>query len=190
MKILVTGGTGTVGSKVIDELLHRGVKVRALIRKQSAAKLPVSVETLVGDLLGPVSIEKALQGVDKLYLLVAVVLDELTQGLIAADLAKRLKLQQIVYHSVFKADIFKDVPHFASKLAIENALREFDLPFTIVRPNYFYQNDRSDAFPIALTAAASARRVTFYPRLTCHRSEDPAHSGITSARTGCRSTRA
>jgi uncharacterized protein YbjT (DUF2867 family) len=58
MKILVTGGTGTVGSKVIDELLHRGVKVRALIRKQSAAKLPVGVETLVGDLLDPVSIEE------------------------------------------------------------------------------------------------------------------------------------
>jgi uncharacterized protein YbjT (DUF2867 family) len=78
MKVLVTGGTGTVGSKVIDELLHRGVKVRALIRKQSAAKLPVGVETLVGDLLDPISVEKALQGVDKLYLLVAVVPDELT----------------------------------------------------------------------------------------------------------------
>jgi uncharacterized protein YbjT (DUF2867 family) len=41
------------------------------------------------------------------------------------------------YHSVFKAEQFKDVPHFASKLAIESALREFDLPFTIIRPNYF-----------------------------------------------------
>jgi uncharacterized protein YbjT (DUF2867 family) len=38
-------------------------------------------------------------------------------------------------------DHFKDVPHFASKLAIENALREFDVPFTIIRPNYFIQND-------------------------------------------------
>jgi uncharacterized protein YbjT (DUF2867 family) len=130
-----------VGSKVIDELLHRGIEVRALIRKQSAGKLPVGVETLVGDLLDPVSVEKALLGVDKLYLLVAVVPDELTQALIAVDLAKRLKLQKIVYHSVFKAEAFKDVPHFASKVAVENALHEFDLPFTIIRPNYFYQND-------------------------------------------------
>jgi uncharacterized protein YbjT (DUF2867 family) len=38
-------------------------------------------------------------------------------------------------------DRFKDVPHFASKLAIENAMREFDIPFTIIRPNYFSQND-------------------------------------------------
>ena len=141
MKILVTGGTGTVGSKVIDQLLQRGVSIRALIRKQDGTKLPTEVETSVGDLLDPVSVQRALQGVDKLYLLNAVVPDELTQGLIAFDLAKRAKLKQIVYHSVFKAQAFKDVPHFASKLAIENALHEFDLPFTIIRPNYFYQND-------------------------------------------------
>jgi uncharacterized protein YbjT (DUF2867 family) len=52
-----------------------------------------------------------------------------------------LKLKHIVYHSVFRVDHFKDVPHFASKLAVENALREFDVPFTIIRPNYFSQND-------------------------------------------------
>ena len=51
------------------------------------------------------------------------------------------QLKQIVYHSVFKAESFRDVPHFASKLAIESALREFDVPFTIIRPNYFFQND-------------------------------------------------
>lgn len=141
MKILITGGTGTVGSKVIDELHKRGATVRALIRKQGAAKLPDGVEPFVGDLLDPLSVQKALQGVDKLYLLNAVVPDELTQGLIAFDLAKRLKLQQIVYHSVFKVQDFKDVPHFASKLAIENALHEFNVPFTIIRPNYFFQND-------------------------------------------------
>ncbi|MGH9688945.1 MAG: SDR family oxidoreductase [Candidatus Acidiferrales bacterium] len=141
MKILVTGGTGAVGSKVIEELLRRGANVRSLIRKQGAATLPDGVETFVGDLLDPISVHKALQGVDKLYLLNAVVPDELTQGLIAFDLAKRLKIHQIVYHSVFKVQTFKDVPHFASKLAIETALHEFDLPFTIIRPSYFFQND-------------------------------------------------
>jgi uncharacterized protein YbjT (DUF2867 family) len=141
MKILVICGTGNVGSKVISELLRRGASVRALVRKQQAAKVANGVERFLGDLLDPVSVNKALQGVDKLYLLNAVVPNALTQGLIAFDLAKRLNLQQIVYHSVFKVEDFKDVPHFASKLAIENALHEFDLPFTITRPNYFYQND-------------------------------------------------
>ena len=85
---------------------------------------------------------------DKLYLLNAVTPDELTQGLIAYDLAKRLKLKHIVYHSVFRVEHFKDVPHFASKLAIESAMREFDVPFTIIRPNYFIQNDASLKDPL------------------------------------------
>jgi uncharacterized protein YbjT (DUF2867 family) len=112
-----------------------------LVRKNDGA--PPGVETAIGDLIDPVSVAKALEGVDKLYLLNAVLPDELTQGLIAYDLAKKLKLRHVVYHSVFRVEHFKDVPHFASKLAIESALREFDVPFTIIRPNYFMQNDAS-----------------------------------------------
>src|ERR1700693_5967303 len=142
MTILVTGSTGKVGSEVLQELDKRGATIRALVRKPDA-KLPKRVEAIVGDLLDPVSVEKALDGADKLYLLNAVTPDELTQGLIAYGLAKKLKLKHVVHHSVFRAERFKDVPHFASKLAIESALREFDIPFTIIRPNYFFQNDTS-----------------------------------------------
>jgi uncharacterized protein YbjT (DUF2867 family) len=141
MKVLVTGGTGTIGSKVISELLKRNVAVRALVRKPDIDKIPAVVEKVAGDLLDPVSVEKALESVDKVYLLNAVVPDELTQGLIVFDLAKRHRLGHLVYHSVFKVDQFKDVPHFASKLAIESAMREFNLPYTVIRPNYFYEND-------------------------------------------------
>lgn len=116
--------------------------MRVLVRKADEKSLP-GVEMVVGDLLDPVSIEKAMKGVDKMYLLNAVTPDELTQGLIAYDLAKKLKLSHVVYHSVFRLEHFKDVPHFASKLAIESAIREFDVPFTIIRPNYFFQNDAS-----------------------------------------------
>jgi uncharacterized protein YbjT (DUF2867 family) len=149
MKILVTGGTGNVGAAVVKELLKRGAKVRVLARKQpEEGKLPAGVEVAIGDLLDPVSVQKALDGADKLYLVNAVVPDELTQGLIAYGLAKRLKLKHIVYHSVFRVEHFKDVPHFASKLAIENALREFDVPFTVIRPNYFFQNDATLRDPL------------------------------------------
>jgi uncharacterized protein YbjT (DUF2867 family) len=142
MKILVIGGTGHVGSEVVKELKKRNADVRVLVRKADEKTLP-GVEMAVGDLLDPVSIEKALKGVDKLYLLNAVTPDELTQGLIAYDLAKKCKLSHVVYHSVFRVEHFKDVPHFASKFAIESAIREFDVPFTIIRPNYFFQNDAS-----------------------------------------------
>ena len=147
MKILAIGGTGNVGSEVVKELKKRNADVRILVRKKDTAS-PEGVEVAVGDLLDPVSVQQALHGVDKLYLLNAVTPDELTQGLIAYDLAKRLKLKHIVYHSVFRVEHFKDVPHFASKLAIESAIREFDVPFTIIRPNYFMQNDASLKEPL------------------------------------------
>jgi uncharacterized protein YbjT (DUF2867 family) len=157
MKVLVTGGRGLVGSELVKELRKRQVDVRILARDLDKPA-PEGVEVVKGDLLDPVSVEKALDGVNKLFLLNAVVPDELTQALITYDLAKRMKLEQVVYLSVFKVDRFKDVPHFAAKLAIENALREFDLPFTIIRPNYFFQNDaalkepltKADIYPMPL----------------------------------------
>src|SRR6202041_2795766 len=140
MKILVIGGTGKVGAEVVKELQKRKADIRLFVRKDGTPT-PQGVEVAIGDLLDPVSVEKAMQGADKLYLLNAVSPDELTQGLIVYNLAKKLKLKHIVYHSVFRVEHFKDVPPFASKLAIESALREFEVPFTIIRPNYFIQND-------------------------------------------------
>ena len=147
MKILVAGGTGHVGAAVVQELRKRKADIRLLVRKEGTPT-PAGVEVAIGDLLDPVSVQKAMEGVDKLYLLNAVLPDELTQGLIAYDLAKKLKLSHVVYHSVFRVEHFKDVPHFASKLAIESALREFEVPFTILRPNYFNQNDASLKDPL------------------------------------------
>jgi uncharacterized protein YbjT (DUF2867 family) len=131
MKVLAIGGAGHVGSEVVKELIKRNAEVDVLVRKEGT-KVSEGANAVVGDLLDPVFLEKALDGIDKLYLLNAVTPDELTQALIAYD---------IVYHSVFRVDHFKDVPHFASKFALESALHAFDLPFTIIRPNYFNQND-------------------------------------------------
>jgi uncharacterized protein YbjT (DUF2867 family) len=139
---VVIGGTGNVGGAVVKELVRRGANVRVLARKQpEQGKLPAGVEVAVGDLLNPDSVEQAMQGVDKLFLLNAVVADELTQALIAYGIARRAGLKHVTYLSVFKVEQFRDVPHFASKLAVENALREFGVPYTILRPGYYIQND-------------------------------------------------
>jgi uncharacterized protein YbjT (DUF2867 family) len=69
-------------------------------------KLPASVEVAIGDLLDPVSIEEAMNGVDKLFLINAVVADELTQALIAYGIAKRIggcDGQQVSSHRVGRA---------------------------------------------------------------------------------------
>lgn len=142
MKVLVTGATGQVGHRVVEELVKRGADVRTYSRKAPAAgRFPAGVEVAVGDLLDPVALTAAMEGVDKLFLLNSVASDELTQGLIAYGVARRKRLRQVVYLSVFRVPEFHDVPHFASKTAIETALREFGLPFTILRPGYFFQND-------------------------------------------------
>jgi uncharacterized protein YbjT (DUF2867 family) len=162
MKILVTGGTGTVGREVVKVLLQRGAEVRVLARKTpKKGVLPNHVEIAAGDLLDPVSVEQAMQGVDKLFLLNAVVADELTQALILCGLANRMQLKHVTYLSVFRVEEFRDVPHFASKLAVENALRQFGPPFTILRPSYYMQNDLSleplltgpGVYPIPIGAA-------------------------------------
>jgi uncharacterized protein YbjT (DUF2867 family) len=164
MKILVTGGTGNVGSQVVSELLKRKADVRVLARKQPEEKLQAGVELVTGDLLDPESVEQAMRGVGKMFLLNAVVADELTQALIAYGIAKRLGLKHVTYLSVFKADQFRDVPHFASKLAVEGALREFGVPYTIVRPAYYIQNDlglkdaltKAGLYPMPLGSAGIA----------------------------------
>jgi len=142
MKILVTGGTGNVGGAVVRESLKRGAQVRVLARKQPGeGRLPAGVEVAIGDLLDPSSVEEAMKGISKLFLLNAVAADELTQALIAYGIARRIGIEHITYLSVFKVDQFRDVPHFASKLAVEGALREFGVPYTVLRPGYYIQND-------------------------------------------------
>ena len=50
-------------------------------------------------------------------------------------------MKGIVYFSVFHSDLFSDVPHFTGKYAVERMIEDCDLPATILRPNYFMQND-------------------------------------------------
>ena len=50
-------------------------------------------------------------------------------------------VRHVVYHSVYDAERFLDVPHFASKFCVEQSLIQQGVPHTAVRPNYFHQND-------------------------------------------------
>jgi uncharacterized protein YbjT (DUF2867 family) len=144
MKVLTIGATGEVGGEVVKALLQRGAGVRALTRKQpKPGAFPGAVEIAVGDLNDPVSIAEAIKGVDKLFLLIGGenVPVELIQALTAYGLAKKAGLKHVTYVSVYRADQFLEVPHFANKYAVEEAIRVGGMPYTILRPAYFAQNE-------------------------------------------------
>jgi dihydroflavonol-4-reductase len=67
-KTLVTGGTGFVGRAVVEELLAAGREVRVLVRNPDHRALAVlTVETAVGDLRDPGSLQRALTGCTNLF---------------------------------------------------------------------------------------------------------------------------
>jgi uncharacterized protein YbjT (DUF2867 family) len=71
MKVLVTGATGNVGSRVVHALVSRGADVRALVRDsaQAATLLPAAVELATADFADRRSLTQAVQGVDAAFVL-------------------------------------------------------------------------------------------------------------------------
>ena len=141
MSVLVIGATGTIGTQIIQRLAASDAEVKALVRTPGKTKLPSGVTEVIGDLTSVASMRAALAGVRTLYLLNAVVADEVTQGMIAVHLAMEAGIERLVYQSVIHADRWTDVPHFAGKLAVERMIEAQGLAATILRPAYFMQND-------------------------------------------------
>lgn len=69
MTILVAGATGTVGRHVVDQLIRKGEKVRALTRNPQMANLPAGVEVVAGDLSEPSTLRVALAGISGMHLI-------------------------------------------------------------------------------------------------------------------------
>jgi uncharacterized protein YbjT (DUF2867 family) len=64
----VTGATGRIGRRVVDELVAADVPVRALSRRPAEVGLPSSVEVVGGDLTVPDTLDAALHGVSAVFL--------------------------------------------------------------------------------------------------------------------------
>ncbi|WP_372361795.1 NmrA/HSCARG family protein [Xanthomonas sp. NCPPB 1325] len=141
MSILVTGATGTVGSLVTQGLADAGAQVTALVRQRGKRPFPAGVTEVVADLTDVASMRAALASARTLFLLNAVTPDEVTQALIALNLAKEAGIERIVYLSVIHADTYTNVPHFTGKHSVERMIERLDIPATILRPAYFMQNE-------------------------------------------------
>jgi uncharacterized protein YbjT (DUF2867 family) len=143
MSILVTGATGTIGSLIVQRLAEAGSEVKALVRQPGKRSFPSGVTEVVGDLTDVPSMRAALSSVRTLFLLNAVMPDEVTQALIALNLAREAGIERIVYLSVIHADQYTNVPHFTSKYTVERMIDSLDMPATVLRPAYFMQNEGS-----------------------------------------------
>ncbi len=67
-RILVIGGTGTIGRQVVSRLAATGAQVRALARNPGVARLPPQVEVGRGDLTLPETLDGCLDGIDAVFL--------------------------------------------------------------------------------------------------------------------------
>ena len=75
MKILVTGGTGFVGTYVVNRLLRLGHDVAVLARRPEKTRNRYSrpVEAVVGDVLAPDSLARACAGREAVIHLVGII---------------------------------------------------------------------------------------------------------------------
>ena len=71
--ILVTGATGYVGGRLLNELQRRGHRVRCLARRPDfiSPRITPSTEIVKGDVFDPESLDRAMAGVHTAYFLVS-----------------------------------------------------------------------------------------------------------------------
>ena len=142
MKVLVIGGTGTVGGELIAALCRVGINARCMSRyEKKLQSLAPGVEACVGDLERPSSLGAAFSGIDGVFLMTALSRNETLQGLAAVSAAKKARVNKLVYMSVPMPPGSEHIPHYLSKIPIERAIRDSGLNYTILRPNNFFQND-------------------------------------------------
>jgi dihydroflavonol-4-reductase len=73
VKLLVTGGTGFLGTHLVERLVKAGHSVRVLVRRPQAAQALEGAEAVAGDVIDRASVRHALQGCEALYHLAGLV---------------------------------------------------------------------------------------------------------------------
>ena len=138
--ILVTGGTGLIGSEVVRLLSQASVPARAMVRDpDSGQKLP-GITWVIGDLAQPETLPSVFAGCTKLFLLTgnSEDADDLQRHALAA--AREAGVTLVVKLSAFGASPRSNSMIGRMHHQIETELQESDLAWTILRPHHFMQN--------------------------------------------------
>jgi len=145
---LVIGATGKQGGAVVEHLLKNGkFKVRALTRDVNTDKAKAlansDVEVVTGSTDDKKSLENAMKGVYGVFSVTVFdrgVDKEVEDGILVNEIAKAANVKHFIFTSAAGADRKSGVPHFESKFKIEEHLKKTGLPYTIIRPVFFYEN--------------------------------------------------
>ncbi len=142
MNILVIGGTGLVGSHVVQGLVAKGEQVHVLTRSAGKADaFPLGASGIIGDLHKPETLRWAMRGIDRVFLITPHSPTETEEGLAVVAAASRAGIRHFVYLSVYHVEQAPYISHFKSKLEVQRALRDSGMAFTVIMANNFFQND-------------------------------------------------
>ncbi len=139
--ILVTGGTGNLGSHVVTRLARQDCRVRVLSRRPPTDQGSPAVEWCTADLAIGDGIDSALDGVGTV---IHCATDGRTRhGDVAAarnllDAAARAGGPHIVYVSIIGVDRHP-LPYYRAKYDSERLLESSGLPYTILRAAQFHE---------------------------------------------------
>jgi uncharacterized protein YbjT (DUF2867 family) len=138
-KVLITGATGNTGSGLVPKLREAGVEVRAFVRDEAKAQAlkDIGVEVVLGDLDRPETIEPAVEGVDKIYLLTWNGPTQEQQVENVLNAAKKAGNPHIVRHSMWGSEKSRIIQQGERA---EAALKSSGLPWTLLKPTFFMQN--------------------------------------------------
>lgn len=145
----VFAATGRQGSATATALLDRGVRVRALVRRpeseQARALAARGADVVLADLDRPDTLAPAMEGLDALWFMTTMTVDddpdsEIAMGKALGDAAVAAGAGRIVFSSVGGAERGSGVPHFESKFRVEQYLAGLEIPVTVVRPVFFLEN--------------------------------------------------
>lgn len=150
MKIGIIGGTGFVGSYVLDALAAGGHSLRVLMRPGSEHKLPElpAVEAVTGDVGDEAAVRACFEGCDAAVYLIGILREQPSQGITFDALQRRGAERAIAMAEAAGAKRFllmsangidaAATPYQTTKLAAEEALKASPLDWTIFRPSVIF----------------------------------------------------
>src|SRR6516164_6395806 len=138
--ILVTGGTGLVGSVILRLLSQADIPAKALIRNpQKAPNLP-GITWVYGDMAKPETLLSAFTDTDTLFLTSGIDLNLVALQHNAIEAASDAGVKHIVKLSAFGASGHSKAPICLWHYQIEQEMKQSGINWTILRPHHFMQN--------------------------------------------------